>query len=234
MRGLYADFIAGERAADGIGYRLASLLPSVRELKRRLYLDNGTGVFSREVFPELVDRQLYKLEKDEVGGVVLVYADMNGLKEINDKLGHTEGNVAIQSFADALLQSVRVVEREDGRHLDYVARHGGDEFGIISGADIDADGAGAMTALVPRRIEKAGGVSEREYPFAASTGAAFTDKPMKAGELIEAADETMYMVKESGYGASSSALWTPDGRTQFYTWVDGPEGLYLRQDGPLA
>ena len=53
--------------------------------------------------------------------------DLDGLKEINDRLGHAAGNRAIVALADAV--------REELRDTDFAARYGGDEFVVLLAAD---------------------------------------------------------------------------------------------------
>ncbi|WP_258537088.1 GGDEF domain-containing protein [Novosphingobium taihuense] len=77
-----------------------------------------TGALNRKAFFEIVER-----EDIQSGIIVLVYADVNGLKDINDKLGHEAGDAALLEFANRVRRSVR--------KTDVFARVGGDEFVVF-------------------------------------------------------------------------------------------------------
>lgn len=81
-------------------------------------VDALTGALNRKAFFEAV-----KHEAGQPGIIVLVYADVDGLKRLNDRLGHEAGDRALQDFADR----VRTTVRKD----DCFARIGGDEFVVF-------------------------------------------------------------------------------------------------------
>lgn len=81
-------------------------------------VDPLTGALNRKAFFEAVeDKTVQK------GITVLAYADLNGLKDVNDRLGHEAGDKALRNFADRVRKAVR----QD----DVFARIGGDEFVIF-------------------------------------------------------------------------------------------------------
>lgn len=81
-------------------------------------IDPLTGALNRKAFFETVKR-----EADQTGIMLLVYADVDGLKPLNDRLGHEAGDEALRDFADRVRKTVR----KD----DCFARLGGDEFVIF-------------------------------------------------------------------------------------------------------
>lgn len=81
-------------------------------------VDPLTGALNRKAFFEAV-----KNEAGKLGMIVLVYADVDGLKLLNDRLGHEAGDNALREFADRVRNAVR----KD----DFFARIGGDEFVIF-------------------------------------------------------------------------------------------------------
>ena len=81
-----------------------------------------TPVLNRRAFVRELDRMMAYSERYEVPGSV-IYIDVNGMKEINDGLGHEAGDEAIKHVASTLLSNVR--------SSDIVGRLGGDEFGVI-------------------------------------------------------------------------------------------------------
>jgi diguanylate cyclase (GGDEF)-like protein len=84
--------------------------------------DSLTGLLNRRGFMEVGERLATQAQRDgrQLG---ILMADLDGLKEINDSLGHAEGDLAIQAFAGAL--------RDSFRASDTIARLGGDEFAVI-------------------------------------------------------------------------------------------------------
>lgn len=80
--------------------------------------DSLTGALNRKAFFEIVER-----EDIRSGIIVLIYADVNDLKNTNDRFGHEAGDAALRDFADRVRRAVR--------KGDVVARIGGDEFVIF-------------------------------------------------------------------------------------------------------
>lgn len=84
--------------------------------------DNLTGVYNRRMGMEFLKFQLNKV-KTEKTYFSIIFADVNNLKEVNDKCGHTAGDELISKSAKAMSESLR--------KSDMVSRVGGDEFLII-------------------------------------------------------------------------------------------------------
>ena len=118
--------------------------------------------------------------------------DLDGLKQINDQLGHAAGNRAILALADAV--------REELRDTDFAARYGGDEFVVLLPQTNEAQGA-----LFAERLRKRlADVSEQAgLPVRGSIGVAAVtseelDSPDAAEDLLRRADEALYNAKRSG------------------------------------
>jgi diguanylate cyclase (GGDEF)-like protein len=94
------------------------------EALRNLSLtDHMTGLYNHRGFFTLAEHQA-KTARRSKQNALLIYADMDGLKQINDNLGHHVGSQAITALAEVLKQSFR--------DCDIVARLGGDEFAILA------------------------------------------------------------------------------------------------------
>jgi diguanylate cyclase (GGDEF)-like protein/PAS domain S-box-containing protein len=147
--------------------------------------DPLTGLPNRTLFFERLDAAL----ADDTGPGVC-YLDLDGFKAVNDTLGHDKG--------DALLQTVgrRLIAVLGDRHL--VARMGGDEFVVLleHGADDDTlrRVAGIALGVVRRPIR----LDENEITVSASIGVVRADGGHDAGELMKAADTTLYWAKADG------------------------------------
>ena len=89
-------------------------------LQRMVQLDDLTGAWCRSSFQEYMSKIV---RQDECTKIGIIYIDIDGLKQINDRYGHLEGDHAIKT----LIQLIRSVIRKD----DVVVRMGGDEFVIV-------------------------------------------------------------------------------------------------------
>ncbi len=119
--------------------------------------------------------------------------DLDGLKQINDALGHGAGNRAIQVFGDAI--------RMELRETDFAARYGGDEF-VVLFPQTDAPQVQLFAERLRRRLERAS--AELGIPVRTSIGVASLDgKPEGdvvelADDLLKRADEALYAAKRAG------------------------------------
>ncbi len=152
-------------------------------------IDDLTGLYNRRGFLTLAERHL-QLAKRRKRGFLFLFADMDGLKEINDSLGHTEGD-------RALIETPEVF-REAFRSTDIIARLGGDEFAAIP---VDSTGAQAeiFIARITERITNHNSRFGRKYVLSLSVGKAFyqVEHPCSVDDLIARADTDMYSEKRS-------------------------------------
>lgn len=120
------------------------------------------------------------------GAVSLIFADLDGFKQVNDQHGHPEGDRCLMDSAAAMSTVI------DGRGRLY--RPGGDEFCIIlpnrSGSDATADAE--LVRLSIDRLKPFGGISKVTASIGVATSCA---KLTDARALIAAADEAMYVSK---------------------------------------
>ena len=118
--------------------------------------------------------------------------DLDGLKEINDRLGHAAGNRAIVALADAV--------REQLRDTDFAARYGGDEFVVLLPQTNESQGAQFAERLRRRLIEvsRDAGLRVRGSIGVAAVSADELDSPDAAEDLLRRADEALYRAKRSG------------------------------------
>jgi diguanylate cyclase (GGDEF)-like protein len=113
-----ACVLVGETVARTVG-RLRQV---ERDLSRLALGDDLTGLANRRAFVT-VGEQLLRLAERAEETVLLIYADLDGMKSINDRHGHAAGD-------EALRQTARLL-RETFREADLVARIGGDEFCVL-------------------------------------------------------------------------------------------------------
>jgi len=165
-----------------------------RARKRASYLeqladqDSLAPVLNRRAFVRELSRSTAFAERYGTGGSVL-YFDINGMKAINDSLGHAAGDHALKHVADALVASVRA--------SDVVGRLGGDEFGVIL---VQSEGAtaGAKAADLAETISKLplewGG---KTFSVGVAYGVHTLTAGDKVDEALEAADRAMYAQKRA-------------------------------------
>lgn len=161
------------------------------ELAKRLELaavtDDLTGLLNRRGFLLLAGQE-FRLAVRQRHGVGVIFADLDGLKAINDHLGHEHGDRAICELAEILRRSFR--------DSDVLARLGGDEFAALA-YDVDQTKVDAVLDRVQSAIAKAAPVGP--YQLSVSLGVALFrwGDTASLDELIAVADQRMYENKRA-------------------------------------
>jgi diguanylate cyclase (GGDEF)-like protein len=130
------------------------------------------------------------LAKREEKGAMMLYADLDNLKEINDTLGHDEGDRLIRKTADILKSTYRT--------SDIIARIGGDEF-VVFPIGADEDQAAKTAKRLQENIENFNAKYNKRYKLRLSIGIATYDpnSVQSVDELLAKADSLMYEHKKS-------------------------------------
>jgi diguanylate cyclase (GGDEF)-like protein len=168
---------------------LVLLVTSIRRLldehRTLAGIDPLTHLLNRRAFCDAVAVELQRAKRNCTLGTV-VYFDIDQLKAINDRYGHTIGDAAIVGVADAA--------RSCARQTDLVVRLGGDEFAAYLPATSSADAQAFAERLMAQ-------LSSNEPPVSISVGL-LTHAPddTTVGALLERADSTMYDAKRMGGG----------------------------------
>ena len=175
-----------ESLARSIQYGLERhrLLHSIRGLS---LVDDLTGLYNRRGFHSLGTSHLH-LAQRACRRFVLLYADVDGLKEINDTFGHREGDVAIIKTAEIL--------RATFRHSDVLARLGGDEF-VVLAVEAANDTDQQLLNRLQTQVDLFNADSRLAYDISLSAGVAgyeFTS-PLKIEEMLAEADRALYARK---------------------------------------
>lgn len=173
---------------------VTELVEAQRRLKNLSFTDELTGLLNRRGFLTMAEQQL-KLEAHESSkrGLTLMFADMDGLKAINDLYGHEEGSEALKQLASAM--------RSVLRSSDLIARWGGDEFVILTIGSHDEDAA-SMVDRICEQIRQHNLNSGKPYQIGCSIGIApvSIDPRSSLESQIADADEAMYEVKRKRKG----------------------------------
>lgn len=178
------DFLSIFAKQIEMAITIAHLFSTVKE---QAVTDGLTGLYNRRYFEEYLRKEVTRANRQKQA-FSLIGLDLDFLKQINDKYGHSYGDLAIKTLADVI--------KNNARSIDIAARMGGEEFNIILPG---IDSKGAMIAA--ERIRKTLEATEIETigHITASIGVAtyfeHTDNPE---ELIELTDQAMYQSKRNG------------------------------------
>ena len=154
--------------------------------------DALTGLASRPLLHERLAHAIQLADRRQ-SKVAVLFMDLDHFKHINDSLGHSAGDVLLQTCADRLRESVR--------ESDTVARFGGDEFVLVlEGLNNAADVFAPLTKVLSR-FRLPFEVKGRELPTTACIGiSVFPDDGRDVETLLMNADAAMYRAKENGPG----------------------------------
>lgn len=157
------------------------LVSEVQRMASLASSDMMTGLSNRRAFEAEL---LMAAEKVDTKPFGLILLDLDGLKEINDRLGHQAGDEAIKAFAQRLEASVRSEDR--------VARIGGDEFAVLVHGAERAELSEIYGRLTEKLLltEQIGGTT---LTLHASSGWAHSDEGID--RIVQLADEALYRVK---------------------------------------
>lgn len=182
-------------AHDGLIFMAAHDITARREAEMHLhnlaYYDRLTNLPNRTLFFDRFTQSLSGAKRSQKH-VGILFVDLDGFKNVNDKYGHEAGDIVLKTVAERFLSTVRTT--------DTVARMGGDEFVIILD-EID-DQAGAVS--VARKILAA---AATEIPLSATeacqVGASigisiYPQHGTTRDDLLMAADMAMYRSKQKG------------------------------------
>jgi len=151
--------------------------------------DPLTGLHNRRGFLSLVEQQL-KISDRNKQGIQLYFADLDGLKWINDTLGHLEGDKALIEAA--------TVFKDTFRTSDIVARLGGDEYAVLA-INITENDPELFIERLQFLIDTRNKQENRKYILSISLGCSYYDpeNPCSIDELIARADQLMYKQKQN-------------------------------------
>jgi len=151
--------------------------------------DELTGLYNRRGFLELARQQL-RVAQREGREALLFFVDLNGMKQINDELGHDEGDRALVDTADVL--------REIFRIGDVVSRLGGDEFVALM-LDANVSQIDVFRARIRQAMATRNAQGLRRYRLSASVGASPFDaaQAQTIESLLARADTVMYEQKRA-------------------------------------
>ncbi len=192
---IWEDTIYPVKESEGAINLMAVLRSDVTERvasERRLRYDADhdalTGLDNRRSF--LANLEMAVAKVGDGGSATLLYADLDGFKEINDRYGHEAGDQILQSVAKLLLSSLR--------NEDLAARLGGDEFAIILMDRAAEEGVRIGERLVRKVADLQFEFGNQAVGLGLSVGVSQLDGKTEAAAELRRADETMYTAKKTG------------------------------------
>ena len=156
-------------------------------LIKAAHTDPLTGLLNRRAFMRRLEAEMDRAERDG-SPLSLVVADLDDFKQINDRLGHLGGDMALERASGQLSRSVR--------SSDVVARIGGEEFAVLLP---DTQPHQARSFAERARLGLEGSFEGTATSVTASFGiASFPDHGDNPEGVLNAADHAMYAAKRAG------------------------------------
>ncbi len=165
--------------------------------------DELTGLYNRRGWFALAEHDLERARR-QGSPRVLLFIDLDGLKQVNDVLGHREGDRAIADAAAVLTAA--------SRSSDLVGRLGGDEFVLLVGEDGKA-GVARRRLMDALEAHNAGSGADFELRLSIGAEVWFPDEACTLDELVRRADAEMYVDKSSRPQRHEGLLRMPTQRT---------------------
>ena len=173
-----------------IAYALTKRKYNRLELYRMANFDKLTKLPNRKHFFETLEHTVRLAIKNK-SIFALLYLDIDNFKNINDTLGHEQGDYLLQEAADRFTHSVR--------ETDLVARIGGDEFVIILYNIQSITNAKTVANNILNNFSEPFLLNHEEFQIGVSIGISiFSQKSNNDSILLKQADNAMYKAKHSG------------------------------------
>jgi diguanylate cyclase (GGDEF)-like protein len=168
-------------------YLVSSLKDTFRKIENVARTDALTGLVNRRFFLEMLNIEISRALRYKKP-LTIAYIDIDDFKQVNDTFGHSTG--------DKLLSLVAETAKVNLRKIDLIARLGGDEFAILlpeTGYDAAQIVLRRVLTVLLESMKKNG------WNVTFSIGAVtFLNPPNSVDEIIEKADNLMYLAKREG------------------------------------
>jgi diguanylate cyclase (GGDEF)-like protein len=178
--------LIGSTVAGSLRTLIREMQILTRRLRQEAAVDDLTGLLNRRGWRHTAPRELARATRTGAP-TALAMIDLDNFKELNDRLGHDEGDRVLRDTAERMRATLRAG--------DVIARFGGDEFvALLTNSTLD----GALAAI-ERLCE---GTPPQE---AISVGVAMWDRTEAVEELLRRADLALYAAKARGGGMTEIA-----------------------------
>jgi diguanylate cyclase (GGDEF)-like protein/PAS domain S-box-containing protein len=194
----------GETRPWGVVGSFVDMTERERALSELAFKDSLTGLPNRRVLEQHLELAIARAQRSG-HGLALLFLDVDNLKEVNDRLGHSAGDAVLQEIAARLSRITRTTDllARQGIAEQVVGRLGGDEFLLLL-ADLEHD-VPHILQLVTERVQECMAepfaVGSEEVSMSISLGvAAYPEDGSVAAELLAHADHEMYAAKRGRQG----------------------------------
>ena len=159
-------------------------------IRRSANYDHLTGLPNRSLFRERIEHEVKHSARTGLP-LALLFLDLDGFKDVNDRLGHEAGDQLLQEVAHRISACVR--------DTDTVARLGGDEFTVVLTEVTQPAKVDALCAKILAELEKPFVLDAGEARISASIGITlYPGDAASPEELLRRADAAMYAAKNAG------------------------------------
>ncbi len=196
-------------------------------LKTKAITDDLTGLLNRRGFFTLAEQQR-KLVNRTKRHIALLYLDIDGFKNINDELGHKEGDGALIDTAGIL--------KDTFRESDIIARIGGDEFAVLLTEHAGPDVEKIMVEHLRDNVEAFNDKGVRKYQLLFSVGIVGYDSlyPCSIDELLMRADDLMYKDKKHRLVQNISVTFGSNDERREYERYSPVKNTIVEIDGSFS
>ena len=177
-----------------VAYVTSMLSSDILNAKRRITLlsrtDDLTGLLNMRAFNDLLEKEIARVTR-YAQPLTVIMVDVDSLKGINDRYGHTAGSRLIRTIGQSISDSVR--------NTDVVARYGGDEF-VIMTTHTGTDEAHMVAERIRSAIHNTSfDMQGNRISTTVSVGiASFPECVDEAIEVLDKADIALYKSKQTG------------------------------------
>jgi diguanylate cyclase (GGDEF)-like protein len=158
-----------------------------QEIYKVAILDALTGLFNRRYIEQRLEDEIARSQRYGSALAVIMF-DVDGLKQMNDKHGHTAGDKLLRAFAERLKKATR--------GSDASARYGGDEFLVVLSECTSENVQRVLTRLEELYME----LEHEKVAISYSAGWANYAAGESVGELLSRADAALYARKRAAKG----------------------------------
>jgi len=167
------------------------------QLEKLSVTDGLTGLFNHRHFWNLMNTEMTRVGVNN-GNLALVLVDLDDFKRVNDKFGHSVGDVLLKTIADVLKDTVR--------DTDIVARYGGEEFAIML-PDTDEGGVQNVAEKLRAAVETIRfNVPDTDIVLKVTVSIGVSVFRGNRREFFNAADRALYQSKAAGKNCVHYAL----------------------------
>ncbi|MBW3562177.1 MAG: EAL domain-containing protein [Actinobacteria bacterium] len=162
------------------------------QLEYRAFHDELTRLANRALFTDRVEHAVARVVDRRAEPIAVLFLDLDGFKNVNDRLGHATGDELLVQVADRLRTCLR--------DADTAARLGGDEFAVLLEDMADESGPARVAERILKTLRQPFDVAGTEVTIDASIGIAAATGGETAEDVLRNADIAMYTAKGSGKG----------------------------------